>query len=63
MYTAEEALRRIWDSAVAALYVFCGEQKAHLDDAKTRKLPNINAEAAHVVVLHPFKDRLSRSHP
>ena len=63
MYTAEQPLRRIWDSVVAALYVFVEKKDAHLDDSKTRKLPNINAEAAHIVVLHPFKDRLSRSHP
>ena len=36
---------------------------AHLDDAETCKSPNIDAETTHVVVLHPFKDRLSRSHP
>lgn len=35
----------------------------HLDDAETCKSPTIDAETTHVVVLHPFKYRLSRPHP
>jgi hypothetical protein len=62
MYAAEEALRRIWDSVAATLHAFVEIKDAHLEDSKTRKLPNINTGAAHIVVLHPFKDRLSRSH-
>ena len=39
------------------------EKDAYLDYSETRKPPNVDTEAAHVVVLHPFKDRLPRSHP
>ena len=35
----------------------------HLDDSETREPPNVDTEAARVVVLHPFEDRLPRSHP
>lgn len=51
-------------SCVSALsFFYSGGKDTHLDDAETRKSPNIDAETTHVVVLHPFKDRLSRPHP
>ena len=34
----------------------------YLDDAETGKSAHIDADTAHVVVLHPFKDCRSRSH-
>ena len=50
-------------SSWVCMFVFSVRREdTHLDDAETCKPPNIDAETAHVVVLHPFKDRLSRSH-
>lgn len=50
---------RVWGSV---LNCGAGEKMTHLDGTETCKPPNIDAETAHVVVLHPFKDRLSRPH-
>ena len=34
----------------------------YLDDTETGKSAHIDADTAHVVVLHPFEDCRSRSH-
>jgi hypothetical protein len=65
MYTAEEPLRgcETQPRPHFSFCIFVPIKDTHLDDSETRKPPNINTEAAHIVVLHPFEDRLSRSHP
>ena len=60
MYAAEEPL--------ISLEVRCGGAREgdgwdfYLDDAEAGKSAYIDADTAHVVVLHPFEDRRSRSH-
>lgn len=41
---------------------FLVEENTCLDDAEACEPPNIDAEAAHVVILHPLEYGLSRSH-
>ena len=68
MYAAEKTLScngRFVRNPVSWLcfdFLVWREEDTHLDDAETCKPPNIDAETAHVVVLHPFKDRLSGPH-
>jgi hypothetical protein len=46
----------------SCFFVSCAEED-YLDDTETREPPNVESEAAHVVILHPFENRLSRPHP
>jgi hypothetical protein len=45
-----------------AICLFLVEENTRLDDAEARESPNVDAKAAHVVVLHPLENGLSRPH-